>query len=141
MNYSPSLGLRFGVRLGLGLAFALGLGLAFALGACSSPPADRPGAANYELDCGAANTTNAAELHCVRTDTRTGEVVVVDHMKLPVSSGPTAAGTAPAGRFTTACAATSTEKRADFYCVRMNTETGELLLLNLQKADAFPRRS
>jgi hypothetical protein len=136
MTHAPSLGLRLGLRLGLGVALALALGLAFALGACSGPPADHPAAANYELDCGAANTANAAELHCVRTDTRTGEVVVVDYLKLPISTGPTAAGAAPAGRFTT-----STEKRADFYCVRMNTETGELLLLNLQKVDAFPRRS
>jgi hypothetical protein len=100
----------------------------------SSPPA------NYELDCAAANTATAAEIHCVRTDTRSGDVVVIDYLKLPVSSGSTATGTAPAGRFTTACTATSMEKRADFYCIRMNTETGELLLVNLQKASVFPSR-
>jgi hypothetical protein len=104
-----------------------------------APPGSSP-AANYELDCAAANTATAAELHCVRTDTRSGDVVVVDYLKLPVSSGPTGAGTAPAGRFTTACSATSMEKRADFYCIRMNTETGELLLVNLQKASVFPPR-
>jgi hypothetical protein len=108
--------------------------------ACSTPAAGRPQAASYELDCAAANTTNAAQLQCVRTDTRTGDVAVIDYLRLPVSSGPTATGDAPAGRFTTSCSAPSTDKRADFYCIRMNTDTGELLLINLQKASVFPPR-
>src|SRR5262249_4137609 len=105
----------------------------------SSPAANSP-AANYELGCTAANTATTAQMHCFRTDTRSGDVVVVDYLKLPVSNGPTGAGIAPAGRFTTACGAPSTEKRADVYCIRMNTETGELLLVNLQKANVFPSR-
>ena len=108
--------------------------------ACATPVASPSPAASYELDCSAANTATAAQLQCVRTDTRTGEIVVIDYLKLPVSNGPTAVGAAPAGRFTTSCSATSTEKRADFYCIRMNTETGELLLINLQKANVFPSR-
>lgn len=95
-------------------------------------------AVNFELDCAASNTQTAAQLNCVRTDTRTGDIVVVDYMRLPVSNGPTATGAATPGRFTTACAATSTEKQAEFYCVRMNTETGELLLINLQKVGVIP---
>ena len=95
-------------------------------------------AANFELDCAASNTATAAQLNCVRTDTRTGDIVVVDYMRLPVSNGPTATGSTAAGRFETGCAATSTDKQADFYCVRMNTETGELMLINLQKVSVLP---
>lgn len=111
------------------------------LTACSSRVASNTSAANYELDCASANTTTASQLHCVRTDTRTGEILVIDYMKLPISNGPTATDTALAGRFTTSCNSTSTEKRADFYCIRMNTETGELLLINLQKVSIFPSHS
>jgi len=95
-------------------------------------------AVNYELACAAASTSTAAQMQCVRTDTRTGDVLVVDYMKLPLSNGPTATGGATAGRFTTACAAPSTSTRADFLCVRMNTETGEMLLINLTKVGTLP---
>lgn len=112
------------------------------LAACSGrPAAGASPAANYELDCAATNTPTASQLNCVRTDTRTGDILVVDYMRLPISNGPTATDAAPAGRFTTACDATAMEKRADFYCIRMNTETGELLLVNLQKVSVFPPRS
>jgi hypothetical protein len=114
------------------------LTLLVVLAACSGRVTNNTSAANYELDCAAANTATASQLNCVRTDTRTGEVLVVDYMKLPVSNGPTATGAASVGRFTTSCNSTSTEKRADFYCIRMNTETGELLLVNLQKVSVFP---
>lgn len=117
------------------------LTLLLALVACSSRVTNSTSAANYELDCAPANTATASQLNCVRTDTRTGEILVIDYMKLPVSNGPTVTGTGPAGRFTTSCNSTSTEKRADFYCIRMNTETGELLLVNLQKVSVFPPRS
>ena len=113
------------------------LTFALAVMACSAQNTGGT-AANYELDCGAANTATAAQLHCIRTDTRSGEVVVVNYLKLPVSNGSTATGPAPAGRFTTSCSAPSTEKQADFYCIRMNTETGELLLINLQRANVVP---
>lgn len=116
--------------------------LLLALVACtqrdSAPAPAASFAPNYELDCAPANTSTAAQLHCTRTDTRTGDIVVVDYMRLPTSSGPTATGTAPAGRFTTVCDAASTDTRADFYCIRMNTETGELLLVNLQKVGVLP---
>jgi hypothetical protein len=120
--------------------------LLLVLAACSGHSAGGaspacPPPANYELDCASTNTPTASQLNCVRTDTRTGEILVVDYMRLPISNGPTATGAAPAGRFMTACASTATEKRADFYCIRMNTETGELLLVNLQKVNVFPPHS
>lgn len=104
----------------------------------SAPPSPSP---NFELDCDASNTRNAAQVNCVRTDTRNGDIVVVDYMRLPVSNGPTATGASTPGRFTTACASTSMEQRADFYCIRMNTETGELMLLNLQKLGVLPPKT
>jgi len=116
------------------------LALLLALTACSDRVASIASPANYELDCASTNTATAAQLNCVRTDTRTGEILVVDYMKLSVSNGPTVTGTAPAGRFTTSCNSTSTEKRADFYCIRMNTDAGDLLLVNLQKVSIFPPR-
>lgn len=111
------------------------------LAACSAHATSGMPVANFELDCASTNTPTAAQLNCVRTDTRTGDVLVIDYMRLPVSNGPTVASAGSAGRFTTSCDATSTEKRADFYCIRLNTETGDLLLVNLQKVSAFPPRS
>jgi hypothetical protein len=32
----------------------------------------------------------------------------------------------------------TTANQSDFYCVRLNTETGELMLINLQKVESFP---
>jgi hypothetical protein len=110
---------------------------------CTNSPSIQAGAAvapNYELRCAPANTSNAAMLQCARTDTRTGDVVVVDYMRLPTSNGSTAVGTAPAGQFTTVCDAASTATRADFYCVRLNTVTGEMLLVNLTKVSVLPPR-
>ncbi|HWO25544.1 MAG TPA: hypothetical protein VNO30_42685 [Kofleriaceae bacterium] len=94
-------------------------------------------APNFEFDCAASDTATASQLHCVRTDTRNGEVLIVDYMKLPISNGPTATGAATPGRFTTACESTSTDQRADFYCIRMNTETGEMMLINLLKVGSL----
>jgi hypothetical protein len=97
------------------------------------------GSPNFELDCRSSNTATAAELFCVRTDTRSGDVVRVMHMSLPTSNGPTALEKPEAaGRFTTVCDATSTDIRSDLYCVRLNTETGEMLLVNLQKVPSIP---
>lgn len=115
--------------------------LVLLLAACGSHAVDTTNARNYELACSASNTTNAAQLQCVRTDTRTGEVLVVDYMRLPSSNGPTATGGSTAGRFTTACGSPSTGQRADFICIRMNTETGELLLVNLPKTGVLPPRT
>ena len=120
--------------LWLVLAACSGQAAGVAAPACSPP-------ARYELDCASTNTPTASQLNCVRTDTRTGEVLVVDYMRLSISNGPTTTGTPPSGWFTTSCASTATEKRADFYCIRMNTETGDLLLVNLQKVSVFPPRS
>jgi hypothetical protein len=116
--------------------------VALALVGCStaaSPSAQPPALPNYELDCRASNTATAAELFCVRTDTRNGSIVRVLHGSLPVSNGPTAASAAEApGTYTTVCDATSTTTRSDLYCIRMNTRTGDMMLVNLQKIESIP---
>ena len=120
-----------------------------ALGACSSakeapPPAPQPPAPlpvarpNFELDCVASNTSTAAQLNCVRTDTRTGDVQNVNYMALTVTNGTTAVDSGPPGRFTTACASPATPQRADFYCLRLNTQTGEMVLVNLTTIPQIP---
>jgi hypothetical protein len=119
--------------------------LALALAACSpgkdSPAAAAPGGAaspNFELACVAANTSTAAQMQCLRTDTRTGEVLLVDYMRLPVTPGSSALESGPPGRYTTSCAAPSSAQRADLYCVRLNTSSGDMLLVNLTKVGTLP---
>jgi hypothetical protein len=115
--------------------------LLLALGACgnSSAMSSASSRPNYELSCTASNTATAAEVFCIRTDTRNGSVVRVLQNSLPVSNGPTAVSVAePAGSYMTACDATSTTTHSDLYCVRMNTRTGDMMLINLQKIEAIP---
>lgn len=117
--------------------------IALVLAACARDPgAPTAGAAApapaYTLACHASNTATSAQVHCVRTDTRTGDVVRVDHARLPISNGPTASAPAPAGRYQLACTATATDQRSDFYCVRLDTQTGDLMLINLLKVGQIP---
>ena len=112
--------------------------LAIGCGRATSPAA--ASRANYELVCDSANTATSAELQCVRNDTRTGDVQRIDYLRLPSTNGPTAAAAGEPGTYTTVCRATSMTERADFYCIRMNTATGELMLINLQKVAAIPPR-
>lgn len=125
------------------LLFALGAGACKAEPEKAAAPAvaastATPRSPNFELDCASSNTSNAAMLFCVRTDTRSGEVMNVNIFALPVSTGSTRVGDGPAGRFTTVCDATSTNTHSDFYCVRMNTDSGEMVMVNLQKIGSIP---
>lgn len=109
------------------------------LAACTTSPGGAHSRPNFELACKASNTATAAELFCIRTDTRNGSVVRVLQNSLPLSNGPTAVGVAePAGSYTTACDATSTTTHSDLYCIRMNTRTGDMMLVNLQKIESIP---
>jgi hypothetical protein len=108
-----------------------------ALSACHD--AGAPPAPAFELDCDSSDTATASQLFCVRTDTRSGDILRVNHLKLPTTSGSTAVATAGRrGLFTTVCDATRTDTHSDFYCIRLNTETGDMVLVNLQKVDAIP---
>jgi hypothetical protein len=111
--------------------------------ACTTSPAASPmsTAARFHLQCRSSNTASAAEIHCVRTDTASGSILKVEIFKLPVSQGPTDTAAVRAGRFQTECAAASTASKSEFYCVRLDTETGELMLVNLQKIPPFPASS
>jgi len=113
--------------------------LLLTLAACANRGSSATPTPNFQLECHASNTATAAELFCVRTDTRNGSVVRVLHNSLPVSNGPTAVSAAESpGTYTTSCDATSTATRSDLYCVRMNTRTGDLMLVNLQKIESIP---
>ena len=116
---------------------------ALALVGCSGKPATHGAgagapAANYTLDCAPSNTDTAAQLFCVRTDTRSGEVKRVSYLQVPVAPGSATTASAEPGTFQTECAATSTPQRSDFYCLRMNVVTGEIVLVNLQKSAQIP---
>ena len=116
---------------------------ALALVACSGRPEGATAshgalAANYTLDCAPSNTDTAAQLFCVRTDTRSGEVKRVSYLQVPVAPGSATTASAEPGTFQTECAATSTPQRSDFYCLRMNVVTGEIVLVNLQKSAQIP---
>jgi hypothetical protein len=120
----------------------LGALILIALAGCKQTvPTSAAGRANFELDCESSDTATAAELFCVRTDTRNGAVLRVNYTALPTSNGPTAVEkSAAAGRYTTECDATSTDTRSDFYCIRLDTETGDMLLVNLTKIDQLPAK-
>src|SRR5205823_6429277 len=63
------------------LLFALGAGACKTepeKTAAPAVPASTPRSPNFELDCAPSNTSNAAVLFCVRTDTRSGEVLNVN---------------------------------------------------------------
>jgi hypothetical protein len=104
--------------------------------ACSTPAAAPD--FNYDLRCTASNTETESKLFCLRIDTRTGEVVRVDYGALAVSNGPTAAPPARAGTYALSCDATSTKTRSDLYCLRLNRDTGEMLLLGLPALPHIP---
>jgi hypothetical protein len=106
-----------------------------ALAGCDGPPAST---ARYELRCNSSNTKQQSQLFCVRHDTTTGDVRRVAIDRLPRSSGPTAAAAGPEGTYQLVCEATSTETRSDFYCVRLNRKTGELLMVALPKLGVIP---
>jgi hypothetical protein len=92
----------------------------------------------FTLSCHSASTATSRQVHCIRTDTRTGDLQRVNLDKLPVSAGPTGAAAAPPGRYQTACATAASAEQADFYCVRLNTESGEMMMINLTKVGTVP---
>jgi hypothetical protein len=126
------------------LVAVLPAGFSTVLGGCEARSAPAPAAPSvpvFELSCRASNTASHAQMHCVRTDTRNGEILLVDHTRLPVSRGPTASAPGGAGRYHTECTATQTDTRSDFYCVRIDTQTGDMMLVNLLEVGQIPAPS
>jgi len=99
----------------------------------------KAGDAAFQLSCEGSATNTSGQIYCVRTDTRSGDVLKIDMAKLPISNGPTGAAAGPAGRYDTKCVAINMAERSDFACIRLNTESGELMLVNLQKVDSLPK--
>ena len=112
----------------------------WALAACSGTGAAPAAAgARYQLRCESSDTAETSQLFCVRLDSSTGDVRQIDLDKLTRSAGPTAvAEPEPPGTFQLECDATVTEKRSDLYCLRLNTRSGELLLVGLPKVGKIP---
>jgi len=96
-------------------------------------------AGRFELACDSADTVEKSTLFCVRTDTRDGDVMVVDLDRLPITSGASKAAEAPAGTYQTVCDSTVTPQKSDFGCVRLDTRTGELVVLRLSELPHWPR--
>ncbi|MGE0400499.1 MAG: hypothetical protein AB7T06_27555 [Kofleriaceae bacterium] len=110
--------------------------LVLALSACAKTGASpRPA---FELDCDSADTDTQATLYCVRTDTRNGDVVVLDLAKLPLTTGSAKAADAQAGTYVTHCSSTNTAQKADFRCVRMDSRTGDVVMLRLSELPRWP---
>lgn len=108
-------------------------------GSSNSGGGAKAGEAAFQLSCEGSATNTSGQIYCIRTDTRSGDVLKVDMNKLPVSNGPTGAAAGPAGRYDTKCVAINMAERSDFACVRLNTESGELMLVNLMKVDTLPK--
>ncbi len=104
----------------------------------SSSRAGAPGAANFDLVCDATETAKQATLLCVREDTRNGDVKVVDLTKLPRSQGSTATSSRAPGSYKLVCRSADTPERGEFRCVRLDTATGDLLLITLPKVGTIP---
>jgi hypothetical protein len=139
MNLSP-FWYRPGMRL-LCVAAALSMTLA----GCERGGGGKGGGAAaaegaFQLVCAGSATNTSGAAYCVRTDTRSGDVLKIDIPRLPISNGPTGAAAGPVGRFDTQCVAVNMAERSDFYCIRLNTESGELMLINLQKVGDLPAR-
>jgi len=126
------------------LILTIGLG-ALGVAACrgdaapaAAPPAPAAAAFPYDLVCDSSDTQQSSTLFCMRIDTRTGDVRAINLTKLPVSNGPTASPEGPAGTYVLVCDSTDTPARSEFRCLRMNRQTGELLVVSLPKVGVLP---
>ncbi|MCB9563638.1 MAG: hypothetical protein H6709_12350 [Kofleriaceae bacterium] len=120
------------LALALALATAAGCGRSGG-GAAGVPPPP------YALSCDSADTAQQSTLFCVRTDTRNGDVMVVDLDRLPITSGASRAADEPAGTYQTICDSTVTPTKSDFRCLRMHVRTGEIVVLRLAELPHWPR--
>src|SRR6266545_2013811 len=92
----------------------------------------------FDISCAGSSTHTSGQAQCIRTDTRTGDIVRVEISRLPVSNGRTGVAPGADGRYKTACVAVNMAERSDFYCLRLDTESGEIMLVNLLKIPTFP---
>lgn len=117
---------------------ALALASIVALSCGRAEPTAQRQEPNYQLVCDATSTPRDTDLHCVRHDTRTGEVkrVAIPSLKVAKVDGPGPED--KAGTYQLACRSTSSNTRSDFFCFRLHTMTGELALVPLQSTGVVP---
>lgn len=115
----------------IGLAGIVGCG---DRGATAGAPAPR-----YQLHCDSADTTERSSVFCVRADTRNGDTHVVDLDKLPITNGASRATDERDGTYQTVCDSTVTPTKSDFHCLRLHTQTGEIVVLRLSELPRWPR--
>jgi uncharacterized protein YecT (DUF1311 family) len=104
---------------------------------CAKDPA--PARPPFALACDSADTATQSTLFCVRTDTRNGDAVVIDLAKVPVTAGSSRAAEGPSGSYQTACSSTNTAQKSDFRCLRLDTRTGDVVMLRLSELPRWPR--
>lgn len=112
--------------------------LALALLVSCSKKASVEPAPRFQLACDSADTSQASTLFCVRLDTRNGDALVIDLDKLPVTSGPSRATDEVDGTYVMACDSTVTPQHSDFRCLRLHTQTGEIVMLRLSELPHWP---
>lgn len=106
------------------------------LAACSqAAPQNAPA---FVLRCESLDTPSESTLQCVRVDTRDGDVRVVDLDEVPITSGTSRSLAEAAGTYQLECDATTTSQRSDLFCVRLHTQTGEVVLLKLSELPRWP---
>jgi hypothetical protein len=118
------------------LALSITAIAAVAAGCTNAPGAAPP---RYQLACEGANTPQQATLFCIRLDSRNGEAMVIDHDKLPVTTGSSRALDEADATYRIECASTATAQRSDFRCLRLHTRTGEVVMLRLSELPHWPR--
>ena len=120
-----------------GWAHLAGAVAALALAACARDTT--PARPSFTLSCDSADTSTQSTLFCVRTDTRNGDAVVLDLAKVPLTTGSSAASDGPSGRFETVCDSTNTAQKSDFRCLRLDTRTGDVVMLRLAELPRWPK--
>ncbi len=109
----------------------------FACG-CNSASPNAAMAPAFALACASTDTPTESTFHCVRTDTRNGDVRLIDLDRVPITSGSSRAGDEESGTYQTFCDATTTSQTSDLRCVRLHTRTGEVVVLALAELPRWP---
>lgn len=93
---------------------------------------------NFDLVCDSSETDARALTFCFRIDTRNGEVLKIDVDNIPRTNGPTKSAELAAGAYKLVCNSADTASTADLSCLRLNAESGEVLLIALPKVGTLP---
>ncbi len=96
--------------------------------------------AAFILTCSPLDTADSGTIVCFRMDTRTGEMVRIRQDRLPQSQGGGKSAAQPVGTYQLECASSSTAKKANMSCIRLNRATGDMMLVTLPKLSEFPEK-